>query len=193
MNYHAIKLEGSWTEGYALDIHTLSSICIGEDVWGYPIFNTTYSEVGKCVKKLKYQGDISKIEPLVDISIDFLLNKWKIVDKIDLIIPAPPSKQREKQPVFLLVEDIAEKLGKAYCLDYFEKLNNIEVKNLSPEEKCSQIHLRKNRTLSRKANVLLVDDLYDSGFTLGLMCEKLLEEEHIGDIYILTMTKTRKG
>lgn len=195
MNYNPIKLNGNWTEGYALDKHTISSICTGYDMWDHPIFNTTYSKVGECVKKLKYRGDISQIKSLVDVSTDFLLNNWKIVNEIDLIIPAPPSKKREIQPVFLLVEDIAKNLEKHYCLDYFEKLNNTEVKNLTSEEKekASEMHLKKNKVLTRKANILLIDDLYDSGFTLGIMCKELLKEQHIGNIYVLTMTKTRKG
>lgn len=194
MNYNPIKLNGNWTEGYALDKHTLNSHCTGYNMWGYPVFDTTYSEVGECVNKLKYRGDFSQIKTLADISTDFL-NTWNVVDEIDLIIPAPPSKKRDIQPVFLLVEDIAKNLKKHYCLDYFQKLNNTEVKNLTPEEKAkaSEIHLKKNKTLPRKANILLVDDLYDSGFTLNIMCKELLKEEHIGNIYVLTMTKTRKG
>ena len=38
-----------------------------------------------------------------------------------------------------------------------------------------------------------MDDLYDSGTTLNLVCKELKKEEKVKDIYILTITKTRKG
>ena len=52
---------------------------------------------------------------------------------------------------------------------------------------------KKNRILKHEANILLVDDLYDSGTTLKLICEELQKEVKVKDIYILTITKTRKG
>lgn len=193
MKYSPIKLTGNWTDGYALDKHIIESIFLGYDMWGYPRFDNKHSEVGECVFKAKYRNDFSKIDLLVDVSVDFLVNFWKILDKIDLIIPVPASKKRDIQPVYVLVEDIAKKLRKEYCLDYFEKVNDIEAKDLTLEEKKKFFNetLKKNKKLTRKASILIVDDLYSTGFTLNMVCAELLKEEYIENVYVLTMTKTK--
>lgn len=190
------KLYGNWKEGYALDIHTIRSIYIGEDCFGCPQFDTTYSEIGKCLNKIKYWGEYSRISDLIDVAKEFIVNDWKILNNIDLILAVPPSKKRDIQPLFLMVEQLGEVLKKEYCLDYFEKSDNFEIKNLSFEEK-GKINsfdiLKKNKVLKKEANILLMDDLYDSGTTLNLVCKELKKEEKVKDIYILTITKTRKG
>lgn len=91
---------------------------------------------------------------------------------------------------------MGEVLKKVHCLDYFEKLDDFEIKNLSFDKKVkinSSDILKRNRTLMTEANILLVDDLYDSGTTLNLVCGELQKEEKVKDIYVLTITKTRKG
>lgn len=196
MKINPIKLIGEWTEGYSLDIHTTNSVYIGENSFGNPQFDTTYSEIGECLKRLKYRDEYCKANKLAEVTTNFVVNDWKISKNIDLIIPVPPSKKREFQPVFLIVEELSKILKKNYCLDYFEKKDNREVKNLTQEEKdkiLSSDILIKNKTLVKPVNVLLIDDLYDSGFTLKLVCKELLKDKKIKNIYVLTMTKTRKG
>ena len=196
MKINPIKLYGNCKDGYALDIHTIGSIYIGEDSFGHPRFNTTYSEIWECLNKIKYWGEYSRISNLIDVAKEFIVNDWKILNNIDLILAVPPSKKRDIQPLFLMVEQLGEVLKKEYCLDYFEKSDNFEIKNLSFEEK-GKINsfdiLKKNKVLKKEANILLMDDLYDSGTTLNLVCKELKKEEKVKDIYILTITKTRKG
>lgn len=190
------KLYGNWKEGYALDIHTIRSIYIGEDCFGCPQFDTTYSEIGNYLKNIKYRGEYQLVPIIVDVAKEFIVNNWKIFNDIDLILAVPPSKKREIQPLFLIVEQLGEALKKTYCLDYFEKLDDFEIKNLSFEEKekiNSSDIFKRNRTLKSEVNILLIDDLYDSGTTLKLICDELRKEEKVKDIYILTITKTRKG
>ena len=190
------KLYGNWKEGYALDIHTIRSIYIGEDCFGCPQFDTTYSEIGNYLKNIKYRGEYQLVPIIVDVAKEFIVNNWKIFNDIDLILAVPPSKKREIQPLFLIVEQLGEALKKTYCLDYFEKLDDFEIKNLSFDKKVkinSSDILKRNRTLMTEANILLVDDLYDSGTTLNLVCGELQKEEKVKDIYVLTITKTRKG
>ena len=196
MKINPIKLNGKWKEGYSLDKHTISSVYIGENFFGNPQFETTYSEVGKNMNRRKYRGEHYRASNLAKVASEFIINDWKIVENIDLIIPIPPSKKREFQPVFLIVEELDEILKKFYCLDYFDKKDNREIKNLTSEEKSKIVSsnvLHKNRKLVRDVNILLVDDLYDSGFTLNLVYDELLKDEKVKNIYVLTMTKTRKG
>ena len=51
-----IKLLGPWNDGYALDQYTVSSEYIGDDSFGRPQFINTYSEVGKLLHSMKYNG-----------------------------------------------------------------------------------------------------------------------------------------
>ena len=39
-----IELSGNWTQGYALDIHTINSTFIGYDEYGHEVFDTRRSE-----------------------------------------------------------------------------------------------------------------------------------------------------
>ncbi len=41
------KLSGPWDEGFSLDRHPTSSVYIGDDSYGHPRYETTYSEVGE--------------------------------------------------------------------------------------------------------------------------------------------------
>jgi len=47
-------ITGCWTEGFALDFHTLSSEFIGDDEYGHPQFDTKRSEIGELLYRLKY-------------------------------------------------------------------------------------------------------------------------------------------
>lgn len=44
---HPIPLYGVWDIGYALDVHTIKSIPIGEDAYGHLHFDNTRSEIGE--------------------------------------------------------------------------------------------------------------------------------------------------
>src|SRR6516225_4063660 len=47
------QIIGKWKGGFALDVHTLSSIPIGYNEFGHMQFETTRSEVGELLYKLK--------------------------------------------------------------------------------------------------------------------------------------------
>ena len=70
--YHPKQLFGSWKKGYALDYHTLSSVFVGHDEYGHPIFDTTRSDVGELLYKLKYSRDTSVVDNLTSATVDFL-------------------------------------------------------------------------------------------------------------------------
>lgn len=52
-----IRLTGNWTNGVALDQHTVGSTFIGHDGAGNPQFETRRSELGEPVYQVKYQGN----------------------------------------------------------------------------------------------------------------------------------------
>jgi len=59
------QIVGKWRSGYALDLHTLSSIFIGDDEFGHPRFETRRSEMGELLYRLKYSGDGTVIGEIV--------------------------------------------------------------------------------------------------------------------------------
>lgn len=194
MKLNPIKLEGMWNEGYALDYFTLNSEYIGEDIFGYPEFNVTYSEIGKSLNELKYHNDYTKAVEISEEVVHFITDQWKLLDKIDGIIAVPPSKFRFVQPSFQLVKLVGEKLKKPISLDFFSKLTPEEIKNLPMEKKIDLFKnsIRKNRNLTKKGSVLLIDDLYSTGATLRSLCQLLREDNNVENIYVLTIAKSSK-
>lgn len=57
MELHPQGIEGPWKAGIVLDWHTIDSHCIGENEFGYPIFDTTYSNIGELLNRFKYPKD----------------------------------------------------------------------------------------------------------------------------------------
>lgn len=51
--------------------------------------------------------------------------------------------------------------------------------------------IKQNKQLERKANVLIIDDLYSTGATLNEVCKTLKQDKNVGKIYCLVMTKTK--
>jgi len=41
-NFNPRRINGVWREGFALDVHTLSSEYVGDDEFGRPRFSNTY-------------------------------------------------------------------------------------------------------------------------------------------------------
>jgi len=186
-----IELQGLWKKGFALDLHTLSSIYMGEDQYGHRQYDTQRSKIGELVYRLKYRNEdtISDIKALV---IPFL-KSWGIHKEIELIIPVPPSKNRFSQPVFKICDSIGESLNIYVCHDVLKKVKSQELKGISLIEKQQAIEnsIVFHKKIIRQISVLLVDDLYESGATLTAATKILQTEPNVKNIYVLTMTKTR--
>jgi predicted amidophosphoribosyltransferase len=186
-----IELQGLWKKGFALDLHTLSSIYMGEDQYGRTMYDTKRSNIGELVYRLKYRNEdtISDINALI---IPFLIS-WGIHKEIELIIPVPPSKSRNSQPVFKICDSIGESLNIYVCHDVLKKMKSQELKGLSLIEKQKAIEnsMIYHRKITRPISMLLVDDLYESGATLTAATKILQNEPNVKNIYVLTMTKTR--
>lgn len=195
MKINPIAIEGNWKEGYALDYFMLESKYKGEDIFGYPIFDVKYSEIGKLTNELKYHKDISKAGEIAEIIADFIKNEWKIEDKIDGIIATPPSKYRDVQPLFQVVKHLGELLNKPISLDFFRKLTPEEIKKLPVEKKMELFKnsVSKERKLTQRGSILLVDDIFSTGATLRSLCTHLQDDINVDDIYVLTICKNIKS
>lgn len=117
-----------------------------------------------------------------------MLDKWNLKEKIDIVIPVPPSnKTREYQPIFEIVKEIAKYLGKEYKLDVLSKESNLQVKdgyNITGM-------IKQNKEIENKVNILVIDDLYSIGENLNEVCKVLRNDKNVKNIYYLAMTKTK--
>ena len=189
-----IRIPGNWRQGFALDYHTLHSQFVGHDEFGHPIFDTERSEIGELLYRLKYKADRSAADEIVEAAAGFV-RRWKI--KPDLILPVPPSKRRNFQPVLLLAHGLAAKLGVPLCLDCVTKVKGTpEVKNIYEYDK--RIAALENAFNVKKSKVqgqtiLLFDDLFRSGATMDALTKALNQQGEVANVYALAVTKTRSA
>lgn len=172
-------------------MHTLASTYLGPDEFGHDRFNNTRSEMGELVYQLKYKRDKSAIPKIIE-----LLTAIAGIEKFDFIIPVPSSRARGFQPV----DEIAMALGKQRDVPVLigfltkvsrgDELKNVTNANEKEKSLKDAIKIAGDRKVKGK-NILLVDDLYDSGATLNACCSILYEEAGAKGVFVLTMTKTR--
>ena len=51
-----IRIFGNWKEGFAFDLHTISSVYLGDNEYGHPVFDTKRSEMSIPVKECTLSG-----------------------------------------------------------------------------------------------------------------------------------------
>ncbi len=185
------KLVGNWSEGFALDLHSLGSIPIGESQGGHMQFDTTYTEVGKRINQLKYKNIKSGVNELVESAVKFIEERnWDI----DIIIPVAPSITRNEQPVVLLAEKVGEALNIPLSMEAIKKVKETPpLKNIPNSQRSEHLagayQVLIEETIEQR--VLLFDDIYDSGATLRTICDCLIGGQP-EKIFVLTFTKTGK-
>lgn len=193
------KVFGNWFEGYTLDLHTISSTFLGYDEFGHEVFDTKRSDLGELLYKLKYKQNKNVLVDIIEVSVNFLINDWRINDIIDGIIPMPPSRTHRKlQPVIEisrgisvglkipLFENILRKdrerpeLKKVF--DYHERLEILK----------DNFIINDGPALIKGKQVLLFDDLFRSGATLNAVTEVIYREGKAQKVYVLALTRTRR-
>jgi len=184
------RLTGNWKDGWALDLHTISSQLLPDGT-----FNTTRTEIGELLYQLKYRFDRNTIEPIAETASAFLKTK-EFFPYLEAIIPVPPSNlNRPFQPVQELAIKIGEKVNLNVALDYL-----IKTKETKPLKEIEDTESRKYQLKGafkikddRFAGkfILLFDDLFRSGETLMEITSVLLQEGKVKEVYVLCITKTR--
>lgn len=187
-----ITLEGPWHSGHAYDLHTLSSTCIGEDEYGHPIFDTTYSEMGQHLHSLKYEGRRDLVGEIVD-----MLSLWDSLPSGSLIIPVPASRHaRPYQPL----DDVALALGNRLDIPVLvgllrKRADSKQLKEIAdPQERQNALQDAISLTCPVDLSdhrVILIDDLYRSGATLTACHAVLTQRARAGSVSVITLTKTR--
>lgn len=185
-----IPLEGIWDKGVAFDFHIEESTHLGVDESGRNRFDTKRTQMGELVYQLKYKRDRDAAKQIVE-----LLTSLRGIEKINVIVPCPATKNRPWQPV----EEIAKELGKKYGIPIINALkkddSNSQIKDIDdPAERqkllIESIKLTDDYDFSDK-NVLLLDDLYQTGSTLSICTSVLKDQAKAKRVSVLTMTKTK--
>lgn len=193
------KVFGNWSEGYTLDLHTISSVFLGYDEFGHEFFDTKRSDLGELLYKLKYKQDKNVLTDIIGISADFLINKWSISGILDGVIPMPPSRTHRKlQPVI----EISRGISLALKTPLFEDI--LRKRREQPELKRvfdyhDRLEILKDNFVSidrfgliKGKQILLFDDLFRSGATLNAATEAIYKEGKAYKVYVLALTRTRR-
>ena len=192
-NYQERLIQGAWKQGYALDLHTLNSTFLGYDEYGHARFDSTRSEVGELLYRLKYGQDASAADEIAQTA-RHLLGRWKL--EVDMVVPVPPTSQRALQPVPVLARKIAQLMG----VNYAECVTR--VKDIAQLKKVTDLDQRAelldgahgvDAALTAGKSVLLFDDLFRSGATMNAITAALYEEGKAAAVYALTVTRTRSN
>ena len=186
-----IKLTGPWDEGFALDVHTTSSQYLGDDPYGNPRFDSKYSKIGDLLHSYKYKNRHEKLDDIMEIVGSFI-DSWDVLKTVDFVLPVPPTKERIYQPASEVAREIASLIGASYSYDVLQKTSTAQAKDLFGDGKqVIQGTIIKTKNATREHNMLLVDDIYDTGTTLIECVNVLRQDENIKKIYVLTLTKKR--
>ncbi|MBW1776098.1 MAG: hypothetical protein JRJ54_00640 [Deltaproteobacteria bacterium] len=108
VNIRPMQIPGRWRAGYVLDYHTLSSTYLGDDEYGHAMFDTKRSEVGELLYRLKYRSDKSALNELVEAAAIFV-REWN--PGVTILVPVPPSRLRDDQPVYLIAKRLGASIG----------------------------------------------------------------------------------
>jgi len=189
---HPKEIKGSWDQGYVLDVHTISSTMIGYNELGHPEFDTVRSELGELVYRLKYKGDTNVIPSVVEVTAGFV-NAWKIHP--DVVVPIPPSKvQRAFQPVVEIASELAKSLGVALNMSSIEKTKPTpqmkDIGDFPARVAALETAFTCGNDLAGK-QVLLLDDLFQSGATMNVVARVLRQQGLVKSVYALALTRTR--
>jgi competence protein ComFC len=190
-NYAPRRILGKWRDGFALDIHTLSSIPIGYNEYGHMQLDTTRSELGDLLYRLKFKSDDTVVPEIADAAASFV-KEWK--PDVEIIVPVPPSTPRVLQPVSVLGNALSRRLSLP-LVDCVQKTRDaFQLKNVYDLDE--RLHLLEglhavDASASSGRRILLFDDLYRSGATMNSITNLLYDQGEASDVFALTITRTR--
>lgn len=194
MQVNLREIDGEWDAGFVLHQHSTSSVQIGFHPNGRPKYDTCYTEVGAMVHQLKYRGDFSQVPALAKAVSTHIVPR---LGHIDRIVPMPPSKVRKAQPVTALAKYLAKVLGLPVELGFLLKRSASPPLKDIPSRWAKEQALKGTLSLARELdgdgpiNILLLDDLFDTGASMDAACQVLRGCEKIDHIYVAALTWTR--
>jgi competence protein ComFC len=192
-NFQPRKIIGKWRDGFALDLHTLSSVYIGDDEYGHPKFDTQRSEIGELLYKLKFGSDKTVVPEIVT-ALVHLLGHWK--PEVDMLVPVPASAARAVPPVKLVAEGLCQRLGLPLVSCVKRNRDVPQLKNVHDLDERLKL-LEGLHTIDassvQQRRILLFDDVYRSGATMNAITTALYKDGGARDVFALTITRTRSN
>jgi predicted amidophosphoribosyltransferase len=191
MKVNLRQIAGPWDQGWVLDKHMLKSVYIGDNEAGHPQFENTRTEVGEATFQLKYRQKWAEAPKLAQVVADSICPKLK---NIGFVLPMPASNQRARQPV----SEVAKHLGGILKVPVFENvlvkkptgksLKDLQAKDAKLAALEGTMVLNDEIANKGRWNVLLIDDLYDSGASMEVATQALRGYEKVGKIYVAALT-----
>lgn len=192
MKINPLPITGPWRAGYTLDAHTLAAEFLGYDSQGRAQFDTTRSEIGEALYQCKYRGDRSASQVLATVAAEFV-RKRKLT--AEFIVPVPPSKVRSFQPLIAISRQLASNLGIGYDITSVRKVKETpelkSVDEMAEREAALADAFEVDGTVLAGRTVLLFDDLYRSGASLGAVARALTLQGRVAGVVALALTRTR--
>jgi len=191
MNVNIKQHIGTWTLGYSLDKHTTSSVPIGPNEYGHMQFDTTRPEAGEALFQLKYRSDFSQVPIIAQ---QMYASFDPAFSSAGLIIPMPASIKRAHQPVNEIAKEFARLKG-VPCIENLlvKTLETPSMKDLDKkEEKLAALVgvFTVNDVLPQGVyDVVLIDDLIDTGSSLEAATNVLIGYDKIRNVYVATVTR----
>lgn len=192
MQLHPQGINGTWQAGIVLDWHTVGSQIVGQNEFGYPIFDNKRSEIGEQLYRFKYKNDQNALSEILKASIRYLGTHSR--GKFDLILPIPPSDITRT-----VTKQLAQGLAKGFSSVHSDTAliktrSTTELKSVTdPEVRKNMLNgvFQADPAQIKGKNVLLVDDLYRSGATLESATEATISQGQAKTVYVLAITRTR--
>jgi competence protein ComFC len=192
VQFQPVRIPGRWRDGRALDIHTVSSVYVGEDELGHAQFDTKRSDMGELLYRLKYKADRLVVSEVADAAASFVRG-W--CPEAQLLVPVPPSRERPFQPVLEVGDAVAERLGIEFCPGCVRRTRDVpQLKDVFDYDEGWRLldglhEVAKPGVEGR--TILLFDDLFRSGATMNAITSALYDHGQARDVYALTLTRTR--
>jgi predicted amidophosphoribosyltransferase len=194
MNVNIKQLQGSWTLGYSLDKHTISSTPTGENSFGYMQFDTVRGEAGESLFQLKNRSDFTQV-PLIAQQLMASFNN--VFSTAELIVPMPSSKVRDRQPVVEIAKEFANLKG-IPCYENLLVKTRVTPAMKDIDSKKEKISILTNAFAvndmlpNGSFDVLIIDDIFDTGSSLEVATNVLRKYAKIRKIYVATVTRKRE-
>jgi predicted amidophosphoribosyltransferase len=187
------QMIGVWDLGYSLDKQTTRSIPIGPNAHGFMQFDTIRPEAGQSLFLLKNRSDFTQV-PIIARQLNASFGS--IFKDANLIVPVPPSKFRVRQPVIEIARQLAQ-LMKIPCHENFlrKTAKTPQMKNIA--SRADKVAALMNAFVVNDMlgeglhNVLIVDDIFDTGASLEAATNVLRACGKINRVYVSTVTRKK--
>jgi len=185
------KIIGKWRSGIALDVHTTSSTYLGVNESGHEVYDTTRSEIGELLFRLKYKSDMAAAKEIIDTASTYLMPRKA---EFDLIVPVPPSAARAPQPGITIARGIGAALGIPVLECITTTRATTQLKGvIDPERRKALLNglYAVDEIHTKGKHVVLFDDLFRSGSTMNAITDVLMGPGKAASVRALTITRTR--